>query len=210
MPRSAHLFLIVVILAPAAAQAQAAQPAATLPFRAGQWGVEFTPASHFPGVGVLKFRGNGRSAWFGDFHVDLAASEDRYEPAEGDTVRGPYERDEMRSNASIRAGLRRYRPITERSVGYTTFGLIAGGSVRTAEYGAEEEWYVDYTSWEGGAFAELGGAWMVTRNLSVGAAFQGTFTYGRATMWHGGSGRSTERRLALDVGQTRALVTVFF
>jgi hypothetical protein len=137
------------------------------PFRAGQWGAQFTGGS-FSSLGVVKFRSATRALVL-DVHVGGVHQEHFI----GDSL------DVLGSNASInvRVGRRSYRSVADRVVAQHTFGVAAGfdHSVSTSPgFGTFAN-----NGWSAGPFAELGAAYLITPHLAVGATGGVSVTYGR-------------------------------
>ena len=140
-----------------------AEPATTvdsLPFRRGQWGAEFGLDDGTVGLGVLRFRSK-RTAWQlnGSFSAFWSKSD-------------PYFGDQSEKNifVNLRAGPRRYRPIAPDVAAYVGMGLSGGYSWSEGS----TSWR---RSWNAGAFGELGGAYFVTRRLSLGARIDASVGY---------------------------------
>ena len=189
--------------APLAAQAAAADSAA-LPFRRGQWGVEVDLVSGFSHIGFLHFRSE-RAAWIVGLSFNGGKSRNEFDAA-GDSL--DYVREYDNVSANVSAGLRRYRPINRRGVAYTTIGASVGGHASVVEYD-DGETYGDSHSWRGGVFGEVGGAWLVTRNLTLGASYSIGFSYSRSVLYGPGS-RSTQSGFGAGGGNSNLLATIVF
>jgi hypothetical protein len=193
---------LLVSAAPLAAQS--AQPATGLVFRPGQWGAEFGVTNNFPSVGFMRFRSD-RSAWLVNVNVNYVTYEDTFQPPFGGTEES---NDNSQHDVTIAAGLRQYRPVLERAAAFTTFGALAGsfGEKQTSETAPTEE----LSGWQAGAFGELGGTWLLTRNMGLGASFQSSFVYFNSSVTLEGQGEATRKGFAFNAGETRLLLTLFF
>jgi len=138
-----------------------AQQVDSLPFRAGQWGAEFT-AADFRGVGVLRFT-SPRHAWL----IDVQG---RFTRQSGDADQ--IERFEVVTDSDalqLRVGWRRYGMLAPRVVRHVGFGVL--GRYASSEQGSgafsisPPFWFdasrLDYSV---GAFAEVGAQWLMPRS----------------------------------------------
>ncbi len=143
-------------------------------FRAGQWGAEFSLGSNLgssTGVGVLRFH-TGRRALV----LDVAGQVSRQS--------GNAPLTQTQSFARLRLGTRWYRPVAGKVLQSLTLGVLMSRDQRAQKNlnlisGASAQTRSTLTG--GGPFAELGGSWMVTSQLSLGAAWQGDILYSRGT-----------------------------
>lgn len=155
-------------LSTARAQAPASD---SIGFRAGQWGAEFSLGNgslNTTGAGVLRFQSARRA-----LVLDMSANVYSQSAGEGSS--------EDQSAIRVGLGTRWYRPVTRNVLQSLTLGVLVSRDSR--ELKRSDPLAVDtrYTSTQGGAFAELGGSWLVTPQLSLGAAWQGNVRYGRGT-----------------------------
>ncbi len=155
------------------AQTQA-QAVDSIVFRAGQWGAEFSLGSgalNSTGAGVLRFT-SARRALVLDVNGQLSR-----DTGDGDAK-------QTQSGLRVRLGTRWYRSLSRNVLQSLTVGVLASHDRR--------EWRSSNliqapaantrsTFTGGGAFAELGGSWMITPQLSLGAAWQGSVQYARGT-----------------------------
>ena len=202
--RAARLTLVVGGLYGAPLAAQGADTTATLPFRRGQWGAEVDVVSEYSNLGLLRFRSD-RSAWLLRVGFYGASERSEYDYAD-DTL--DVERETVDATVSIAAGLRRYRPIAPRAAAYTTVGLTAGGDRYRFEYTdaqGSERW-----GWNAGAFGELGGTWIVTRNLSLGAAWSVRASYRGSVQDGSGIARARQHGFHIAGGNSNLLATIVF
>lgn len=132
-----------------------------LPFRAGQWGVEFLVDDGTAGVGALHFR-TPRRAWL----LDASVAANWYD-AESSVIGN---QSGVSVFVRVRAGPRRYRPIAAGAAAYLGFGLTGGyGWARAGDYRRQV--------WDTGVFGELGGVYFVTPRFSLGAQVSGYGTF---------------------------------
>jgi hypothetical protein len=205
LPRHCIFVCALIALSAAPLDAQGLQSAAALPFHKGQWGAEFGIGSYFPSLGFLKFRSE-RSAWMGDVGINVSAAAGRFEPDSGDAQ----DTESLDFGTTIRAGIRRYRPLGERVAAFTTFGATVGGNTYRREQEGALPYRSQQTTWRGGAFGEIGGAWLVTRNLTLGATYGGSATYTYSRSEYPRYGRTSEHGVNLGAGSARLNVTLFF
>lgn len=158
--------LMVGLLLPMALPAQATD---SLPFRAGQWGAEFSASHGFGGIGLMRFSSPGR-AWFFNVQAGYTASGSDEEPPLS-TQFG--ESDSQGGSASVRLGHRWFRPAGARVVQQLTLGIDVGGAHSSRDAAVDSLRAFDLVQGNRslGAFAEVGAAWMVTPKLALGAAY---------------------------------------
>lgn len=156
---------------PVAARAQSAAADST-GFRAGQWGAEFTLGTGSgiaSGVGALRF--------FSESRALLLDVNGRLFRETGDA---PTKRTE--SAIILRVGPRWYRPVKGRVLQYLSLGVIASHERRDIPDYVSSSYppsTLKSTASGAGAFGELGGSWMVTPQLSLGASWQAAVQYAR-------------------------------
>jgi hypothetical protein len=177
---------------PNAAQTTSARD--SLPFRAGQWGAEFAIDDGTVGLGVLRFR-SPRQAWL----LDASFSADWYDE---ESVFGSGTRTSVFVRG--RTGPRRYRPIHTASAGYVGIGLT-GAYARSGRGD-------DYSRlWDAGIFGELGGLYLVTPHLSLGAEVGLSVLYSERRIRVIGAGPDQwERGVGVDVGSVRIVGALYF
>ncbi len=170
---------MVVALTFAISSPSGAQRVDSLPFRAGQWGAEFT-ASDFSGVGALRFT-SSRSAWL----IDVQG---RFTRQSGDS--DSPSRFEIVSDSDalqLRLGWRRYGTVAPRVVRHVGFGVLGGyrsseqspGAFSISAPFSFESTRSDYSA---GVFAEAGAQWLITSNLGLGATWSANVQAGRADL----------------------------
>lgn len=154
----------------------AAQQADTLPFRAGQWGAEFT-AANFSGVGLLRFS-NPHRAWL----VDVQGQVTRQ--SGGTNSLSSFDVVSDSEALQLRLGRRFYAPVAPRvvrHVGVGVLGRYASQDARPGAFAVTAPFSYDEsrTDFSGGVFAEVGAQWMITANLGLGAAWSANLQAGR-------------------------------
>lgn len=131
--------------------------------RAGQWGAEFSLGSNLgssAGAGVLRFHTERRA-----LVLDGAVQVSRQ------SVNTPL--TETQSFGRLRLGTRWYRPVARQVLQSLTLGVHLSRDQREQNqvYAfPPEATQTRSTSTGGGVFVELGGSWMVTSHLRLGAA----------------------------------------
>lgn len=172
-----------------------------LPFRAGQWGAEFTLRTQAVGS-ILRFHAPDQ-AWALDVSSDgswrLSGENDRF------------------STTGARLGLglgkRHYRSLAKSVVGFREVGGSLGIS-RNREAGPTE--FRVQRAISVGAFLGFGAQWFVLPRLSIGASARAGVTIGRESS-EGGSpapgsapGRASVTRLGFNIGQFGLTGAIYF
>jgi len=157
MPSMHKVMLTAIVLGSGPIAAQA--PSDTLPFRRGQWGVQFRPSTDAAGLGALRFR-NRSSAWVVDVRAYVNDS----------WTFGGGERRSIGSGGDFRAGLRRYRLAAPRVARFFTIGGTGGYTVNRQT----SEGYPDQQLLSGsvGVYGDVGAAVFVAPYFSLGASTQ--------------------------------------
>ena len=147
-------------LAPRAHAQQAERD--TLPFRKGQWGVEF-PVHSDIGLGFLYFL-TRRSAILVDARIKLERS---FTTTKG--LLTPAHASEQKEETAVRLGLRTYRPIGPKVAALAAFGVAPGWS-RLTRLDDYSEFTSERTSVgrSYGAFAEVGAVYFPASKVSLG------------------------------------------
>lgn len=143
-------------------------PPDSLPFRRGQWAVQFV-GSLGAAVGVLKFR-SPSSAWV----VLASVSGGHNESFVGDTLTG------IVSSAilSFRVGLRTHRRLGSRVIGYHTVGVQLGFDHRVQSSPLFGRSMTD--GFDAGPYVDVGSTYRLTTYLGIGANAQASVRYGRS------------------------------
>ena len=173
----------------------------SLPFRAGQWGALLSLGYGFNAVGVVHFRGPTR-AWTLDASGSTSRGISRYT----DTTTHEFTND--RQSLRLRLGTRSFHSVGPRVNRQLTFGL--SGEVQH-EAGNQPYRPVSW-SLSGGLFMELGGEWLVSDHLGLGAAWVVTasYVYRRQTTSGSFPTASTTRIFGLDLGSAGVRGTIYF
>lgn len=192
---SVALLATVLIAAFAAPAALTAQPLPTdsLPFRPGQWAVQFSTWGG-GGLGALRFR-SPSSAWVADGMVE---------------ARDYHSSDGRRREAmtSVRAGLRSYRTVVPRVARYHGGGITATYAHYETELEPEQHEYKSRGG-GGGLYGELGAEFLITAHLSLGANASASAIVGGRTVTNP-SGGYKEFGWSVAAGGLRALATLYF
>lgn len=140
----------------------------SLSFRRGQWGAEFGVGTHASSLGVLRFLSPRRALVL-----------------DGTTQYSRMTRDPSikvtDQSLDLRIGLRTLRAVAPRVRQYFTVG-VSGGVNRQSqrqEYefsGTTSQFNTTSRSTSQGAFANLGGLWLVNAHLALGANWEASFT----------------------------------
>lgn len=127
-----------------------AQAAPTLPFRAGQWGAEFSVANQTVGT-ILRFDAPDRAWAIGGSLGGTWVWSNTTPPG-----------DRSSADLSLRISRRRYRALTTGVAGYAALG---------AGVGLSREWFPGSSrgSLSVGPLGQVGASWFVLPRLSVGA-----------------------------------------
>jgi len=202
-------------LAAGSAGAQSPRPD-SLPFRRGQWGAQLgmgrgpaldrrLPGDRRVSLAALRFSGP-RAAWVLDAAFGVIEHRERRQIVDAD---GVVDRPDATSTTmiAVRVGRRRYRAATPRAAAYYTLGLVATAHVLHLPYAdAPDPFYITAGA---GPFADVGGTYLVTRRLGVGASLGTQAIYGRSWDVHAPSD-SRHDFLRAELGAARVEVTVFF
>jgi hypothetical protein len=140
----------------------------SLPFRVGQWGVQFVgPLTG--AFGVLKFRSPSR-AWMAE--IDLTA---RHQETTADSSTSV----SVFTTVNVLLGTRTYRPLGSKVVGYHTLGILVGYSHSSQNLFPTGRSRT--SGWQLGPFLHIGGTYLVTPHLGIGASGQAGIFYMWAT-----------------------------
>jgi len=161
---------VVVLLVPGIAAAQEATRPDTTPFHAGQWAAQFGLGFNLTSLGLLKFR-SPTSAWL----VDAGLSGHHTETRLGSSVAM-----DSRFTVGLRLGRRRYHLARAqgRVAAFHTLGVSAGFQHFgfTQPFGPAGE----SNGWNAGLFGDIGGSYLVSSNLSLGATAGLSLSYNRS------------------------------
>ena len=147
----------------------------TLPFRKGQWAVEF-PVNRSVGIGFLRF-GSNRSALQLDAQFVVAEDETQTNPADFAS------RKETDRSVDIQIGRRTYRPLASKTAMLFSAGVTPGWYRGTySETSTSGTFSTIATGWSAGVFLEAGASYFVTPKLSLGmlTGASGFYRFGHA------------------------------
>ncbi len=164
----ASLLSVLLVAVPSLARAQQAD---SLPFRARQWGAEFTPGSSFASAGVLRFRGRATATV-----LDVGGGYGEHRQT-GGTVHG------SSTYARLRIGQRWYRAIAPHLQQFVALGPSVSylGSDQTEPTVVGGRHVREQRTTRVGLFGELGAGWMVTPHLSLAAVWTALANYEHST-----------------------------
>jgi hypothetical protein len=156
-------FLASFLLAPALA----GQVPDSALFHKGQWGVDFRVGSGFAGVGALHFTS--------PTHAMLLDLSGGY--SHGSTTASPASHGNS-VDASLSLGTRAYHQLDPHVYRWTTLGLSFIYERHSATQGTVTQTIKGYGA---GVFVNLGGTWLVTPHLGLGAQWQVDLTYSHSS-----------------------------
>jgi hypothetical protein len=160
----------------------AGQESGATPFRGGQWAAQFSWSGGLGSLGVLAFTGPAR-AWVLDIEFAWVNREvDITDPLGSGTG------DEDFLNASVRVGRRFYQARTAKVVSYQSLGVLGDLFKRTISVSPTQS-FKDRGNGVG-AFGELGAAYTITENLSIGLTATAQAAYATSKSEEDPSGRS--------------------
>ena len=165
-----HWFLPGLLVLPLSLVAQdSTTRAAATPFRRGQWAAQFQAGSSGASLGFVKFRSPTRALVL-DLRLGGSHSENSVTDTSGTRFTG------LSSDAftQLRFGWRRYQTGTERVVSHYTLGLLAGFDHDAGSgFGSS----LQRNSWTAGLFGDVGGTYLVTPHLGLGALAAVSLSY---------------------------------
>jgi hypothetical protein len=175
------------------------------PFRPGQWATQFGAGSNLVSLGALAFTTSHR-AWLIDVRVYGSHSHGEFRTT-GDSLVNV----EVTSDFSIgpRLGLRFYHVRNRQIAGFESVGL-SGGYVHSCRQSTFLAFSGCSNGWSAGMFGELGGAYLLTPHLSIGATASLAFTYQRTTTRDSRSGRSSFWSYSGGFQGLSVLTTLYF
>ena len=178
----------------------------TLPFRRGQWSMQFGGGFSIATLGVLGFTSPKR-AWLidaalggGHEHTTIHVT------SPTDTVLSSFE-----SNASIslRLGRRFYQGPGQKIVSFQTLGFLGGFSHHrgSSSFGGAS---AEMNGWSAGLFGEMGAAFFVASKLSLGGTATATLTYTRSKTQSSTGDRSIAWSYQGGAPGIRFVATIYF
>ena len=141
------------------------------PFRKGQWAAQFQAGTAFGSLGFIKFRSPTRALVL-DLRLGGSHSETMVTDSSGTRFGG------LQSSAAtqLRFGWRRYSGdgTAAKVVSHHSFGALAGfeHDVAAGRSGSSRT-----NRWTVGAFGDVGGTYLVTSKLGIGALATATLSY---------------------------------
>jgi hypothetical protein len=180
--------ILAVVFVLSSTQAFSQSPGTdSLPFRKGQWAAQFTASSDHRNAGIIRFR-SPSSAWI--LTAAVAATTgggDGQASVPYDTTLRRTDNDIETIGFSGRAGRRRYRSLTRQAVSFTSAGLL-GGVARghRTDSGGGYDQKTRTMQWNAGLFGELGAAFLIVPNVSLGVigSVDARFSRSRVTDIH--------------------------
>ncbi len=141
------------------------------PFHKGQWAAQFQAGTAFGSLGFIKFRSPTRALVL-DLRISGSHSETMVTDSSGTRFGG------LQSNAAtqVRFGWRRYSGdgTAAKVVSHHSFGALAGFE---HDVGAGPSGSSRTNRWTIGAFGDVGGTYLVTSRLGIGALATATLFY---------------------------------
>ncbi|HET9387518.1 MAG TPA: hypothetical protein VFO67_20445 [Gemmatimonadales bacterium] len=164
-----RLLLLPMLAAPFSLTAQDSTARALTPFRRGQWATQFAIGSGFTSLGFLKFRSPTRALVF-DLQLGGGHRERLIEDSTGSHFLGL----DSEAFTQVRFGWRGYRGSATKVVAHYTIGVRAGFD-HNAGTGLGSS--VEYNTWTGGVFGDLGATYLVTPQLGLGVLGSAGLSY---------------------------------
>lgn len=193
-----------VALSPPLVSGQESTASDSTPFRSGQWAAQFGLASGYASLGVLKFTAPTR-AWLLDVRVSGGHGDGEFRSTNPDTTITVWESD---ASVTLRLGRRFYTAARDHVVALYTIGA-SGGFAHSAggqRPGSEGE----VNGWNVGVFFELGGSYLVTRRLSLGALGSASLSYSRSVSRGNTGVRNEFSRYGGSLNAVSLVATVYF
>jgi len=155
--RTACLGVLLSLVAFSFARAQESTPAS--PFHGGQWAMQFGGGASLFDLGVLHFT-SAHSAWLLDLSTSSAIID-----ATSTSLGTSSSADQQQLNLAARFGKRSYQIRRAAVVSFHTISLEGGWSDQlfNGTFGMSR-----FTQWNAGLNGELGGAYMLSPDLSLG------------------------------------------
>lgn len=171
----------------------------SLAFRRGQWGAEFAAGYEARSLGVLRFLSPRRALVF--------------------DVNGGYTKSTREASGEVnnrelqaRLGVRWFRDLAPRLRQYLTVGASGGARRERQERPATASSPAVIRSTHvtlGGAFANVGGMWLVSSHLALGAQWEASYTGSRTRDRDPNSDTRTTTH-QVSVGGARLVVSLLF
>jgi hypothetical protein len=157
--RIGYVGLLTTLLCFSSLSAQ--ESAAASPFHAGQWAMQFGGGANLFDLGVLHFT-SPTAAWL----LDLSTSSVFIDATSTSKISATTTRaNQQQLNLAARLGRRSYHTGRPRVVSFRTVAVESGWSDQLIDVTAGT---VRLTQWNAGLNGELGGAYLLTEDVSVG------------------------------------------
>ncbi len=175
------------------------------PFHQGQWAAQFQAGTAFGSLGFIKFRSPTRALVL-DLRLGGAHSEELTTDSSGaNRFSG------LNSNAftQVRFGWRRYSGdgATAKVVSHYSFGALAGFN----HYANGNPTGSSQTNgWTAGAFADVGGTYLITSRFGIGALATASLSYQNSLEKTSGGGRYRDWSIGGSVLSTSLVATIYF
>ncbi len=141
------------------------------PFHTGQWAAQFQAGTAFGSLGFIKFRSPTRALVL-DLRLSGSHSETMVTDSSGTRFGGLH----SIASTQLRFGWRRYSGDgpAAKVVSHHSFGALGGFE---HDVGAGRTGSSTTNSWTIGAFGDVGGTYLVTSRLGIGALATATLSY---------------------------------
>ena len=142
------------------------------PFHKGQWAAQFQAGTTFGSLGFIKFRSPTHA-----LVLDLRIGGQHAEELTTDSsVSNQFSNLNSSAFAQLRFGWRRYGgdARTAKVVSHYSFGVLAGFNHSAQR---SPTFYRQANAWTAGAFADIGGTYLLTSKFGIGALATATLSY---------------------------------
>ena len=176
--------------------------AAVTPFRRGQWAAQFQVGSS-TSLGFVKFRSPTRALVL-DLRFIGGHAETNVSDSSGTRFAG------VNSDAmtQVRFGWRRYRAGTTKLVSHYSFGLLTGFDHSASSSSGFSN---QTNAWTAGFFGDVGGTYLVTSQLGLGALATASLSYSNSVATsQPGSRRSRVWEIGGSAIGATLVATLFF
>lgn len=204
MSRTRFGLYVLLSLTPVGALGQGSPSLDTLPFRSGQWAMQFGGGFTLGSIGVLKFTAPTR-AWLLD--IAVSGGHDKttsHVTVPTDTTASSFE---SRATVSVRWGRRFYQARGSKIASFQTLGVLGG--FNHAAGGSSGGGAGASNGWSAGVFGELGAGFFLAAKLSIGGAAAATFSYTR-TITRSSVARSVSWSYQGSAPAVRFVATIYF
>lgn len=187
----------------------AAQDSSATPFRAGQWGMEFSAGNAWLGAGLLRFSSPTR-AWLIDGRIYGSWQRLRRDVSP-DTIPLLVDSEQENRDASISLGLgrRAYRPLGRRALRIVEGGVRAGVSDQYRRQKAAYEFTDRSRLWNAGVEGGIGAVIRITDDLTLGGLASASANY----VWSRSrerDARSSFDSVVVNLEPSRLFLTLYF